>query len=134
MKVIYIAGPFRAEHQWAQEQNIRRAEELSLQVWRAGAVALCPHLNTRFFQGAAPDSVWLTGDLELLKRCDAILMVLGWEKSIGARSEREAAIRSGLPVLSDITDVWRYLKNTRVKTVPATGILRKKYTHKVYRD
>ena len=59
MKVVYIAGPFRGPNAWEIEQNIRRAESLALEVWRAGAAALCPYTNTRFFQGAAPDDVWL---------------------------------------------------------------------------
>lgn len=86
-KVIYIAGPFRAANQWEQEQNIRRAEELALEVWRFGAVALCPHLNTRYFSGALSDEVWLAGDLELLRRCDAVMLVPGWTGSAGARHE-----------------------------------------------
>lgn len=68
MRVVYIAGPFRAENAWEIEQNIRRAEEAALELWRAGAAVLCPHTNTRYFQGAAPDHVWLEGDLELLRR------------------------------------------------------------------
>lgn len=87
MKVVYIAGPFRAANQWEQEQNIRRAEGYAFEVWKAGAVALCPHMNTRYWQGALPDQVWLDGDLELLSRCDAIFLVPGWEKSQGTRAE-----------------------------------------------
>src|SRR3990167_5628921 len=98
MKVVYIAGPFRAPNSWAMEQNIRRAETLALEVWRKGAAAICPHTNTRFYQGAAPDEVWLNGDLEILRRCDAVLMVEGWERSQGAGAEGEYARRLGIPV------------------------------------
>lgn len=87
MRVVYVAGPFRAANQWEQEQNIRRAEALSLEIWKLGGVALCPHLNTRYFSGALPDETWLEGDLELLRRCDAVLMVPGWSLSHGARLE-----------------------------------------------
>lgn len=105
MKVIYIAGPFRGPNSWEIEQNIRRAETLALEVWRAGFVALCPHTNTRFFQGAAPDDVWLLGDLELLRRCDAILMTKDWEKSIGAKTEHEFAITHRIPVYYNIAEL-----------------------------
>ena len=98
MIVVYIAGPFRGPNSWEIEQNIRRAEALSLEVWRMGMAAICPHANTRFFQGAAPDSVWLDGDLEILSRCDAILMTPDWERSSGARAERDFAIEHGIPV------------------------------------
>ena len=87
MKVVYVAGPFRGPNSWEIEENIRRAERLSLEVWRLGAAAICPHTNTRFFQGAAPDDVWLDGDLAILAKADAILMTPDWERSSGARAE-----------------------------------------------
>jgi nucleoside 2-deoxyribosyltransferase len=98
MKTVYVAGPFRGKDSWEMEQNIRRAETLALEVWRAGFAALCPHCNTRFFQGAAPDEVWLDGDLALLTGCDAVLMTPDWERSQGARAEREFALGQGVPV------------------------------------
>lgn len=98
MKVIYVAGPFRGPSAWEIECNIRRAETLALEVWRLGAAALCPHTNTRFFQNAAPDSVWLEGDLELLRRCDAVILTEDWVRSSGARAEVEFADKLGLPV------------------------------------
>src|SRR5436309_15845129 len=87
MKVVYVAGPFRGKSYWDQENNIRRAETLALDAWRLGCAVICPHTNTRFFDGAVPDSVWLDGDLELLKRCDAVLMTPDWLKSTGASAE-----------------------------------------------
>jgi hypothetical protein len=102
VRVVYIAGPFRGPNAWEIEQNIRRAETLSLEVWRMGAVALCPHTNTRFFQGAADDAVWLEGDLVLLSRCDAILMTPDWERSTGARAEHAAAVELGMPILYSV--------------------------------
>ena len=98
-RIVYVAGPFRASSTWAIEQNIRKAEEAALNIWRVGAVALCPHLNTRFFQGAAPDEVWLSGDLELLRRCDAVLMLPNWEDSAGSTVEYKYALAWGLKVL-----------------------------------
>lgn len=98
MKVVYVAGPFRGPNSWVIENNIRRAESLALDVWRAGAAALCPHANTRFFQGAAPDEVWLDGDLEMLRRCDAILMTKDWQRSSGATKEHEVAVAVSIPV------------------------------------
>lgn len=98
MKVVYVAGPFRGPDSWAIENNIRRAETLALEVWRLGAAAVCPHTNTRFFQGAAPDNVWLDGDLAILGKCDALLMTADWERSSGARAEHDFAKERGLPV------------------------------------
>lgn len=103
MKIAYIAGPFRATNAWEIEQNIRRAEALSLEVWNVpGWCAICPHANTRFFQGAAPDKVWLDGDIEILRRCDAMILVPGWEKSSGTRAEVEVAIAFDIPVYDSV--------------------------------
>lgn len=87
MKLAFVSGPFRAPDAWSREQNIRRAEEVALALWRMGFAVICPHTNTRFFEGALPDAVWLAGDLEMLRRCDLLVTVPGWEASVGACSE-----------------------------------------------
>ena len=107
--VVYVAGPFRGPNAWAIEQNIRRAEELSLEVWRMGVAAICPHTNTRFFQGAADDSVWLDGDLEILRRCDAVLLVPGWENSSGTRAEVKEAEAQGIPVFKTLGELFSWV-------------------------
>lgn len=109
MKVIYIAGPFRGRNAWEIECNIRRAETLALEVWRLGCAAVCPHTNTRFFQGAAEDSVWLQGDLEIMRRCDAVLFTEDWVRSHGARLEREEASKFNLPVFDSIAGLTQWL-------------------------
>ena len=106
MKCVYVAGPYRGAHNWEIEENIRRAERLALEVWRSGAACICPHSNTRFFQGAAPDHVWLDGDLEILARCDAVLMTHDWERSSGARAEEQFAREKNIPVFYTL-DVLR---------------------------
>lgn len=109
MKLVYVAGPYRANNAWDIEQNIRRAETLALEVWRMGCACICPHTNTRFFQGAAPDSRWLEGDLEILRRCDAIIMTLNWQRSSGATAERNLAFDLRLPVLYTLLDLHQWL-------------------------
>lgn len=96
--VLYVAGKFRGPSAWAIEENIRAAEHVALALWRAGIPNICPHTNTRFFDGAAPDEVFLNGDLEILRRCDGIVMVSGWQASQGARRERQFALEHGLQV------------------------------------
>lgn len=87
MKLAFVCGPFRASNSWDREQNIRRAEEVALALWRIGYAVFCPHTNSRFFDGAAENEVWLRGDLEILKRCDLLVTVPGWSESSGARNE-----------------------------------------------
>lgn len=109
MRLVYIAGPYRASNNWLIERNVRRAEELALQVWEAGAVGVCPHTMTRYYQGTLPDEVWLAGDLEILRRCDAVLTAPHWHISHGATEEVNEARRLGLPVFDDVASVSRWL-------------------------
>ena len=104
MKLIYVAGPYRASTTWKVEQNIRHAEEVAAVVnsecnlHANVAMAVCPHTMNRFFEGAGPDSLWLPGTMELFRRCDAIIMVRGWEGSSGAQAECAEATRLEMPV------------------------------------
>lgn len=104
MKVIYIAGPYRGPSAWAIAENIRHAERLALKVWLLGAAAICPHANTAHFQDAAPDAVWLDGDLEILTRCDALLTTADWARSTGAKAEVLFALDHGIPVYHEADD------------------------------
>ena len=107
--VVYVAGPFRGPNAWAIEQNVRRAEELALEVWKMGAAAICPHTNTRFYQGAAPDEVWLRGDVEIMKRCDAVVLVSGWQASSGTQVEIKEAEKAGIPVFRNRGDLFSWI-------------------------
>ena len=109
MKVVYIAGPFRADNAWEIEQNVRSAEELALQVWRMGAAVICPHANTRFFDGAADDGLWLRGDVEILKRCDAVLVVPNSGMSRGTATEIEVAKVYNIPVFKNLLAIREWL-------------------------
>lgn len=101
-KVIYIAGAYRSNlGEWHIRENIRKAEKAALFVWQHGAVALCPHKNTAFFSGApgTSDKTWLLGDIELLRRCDAIWVIDNLEFSEGAEMEAQFASDNGIPIL-----------------------------------
>jgi nucleoside 2-deoxyribosyltransferase len=98
LKVVYIAGPYRASTEWGVKQNIHAAELAAMHVWQLGGVALCSHANTAFFGGSCPDETWLAGDLELLRRCDAVYAIVDWMASTGASAEVALADSIGLPV------------------------------------
>lgn len=117
MKVVYVAGPFRClskhvegqQDSWGIQSNVMRAMALALEVWRLGAAAVCPHANTMFFQNAAPDDVWLAGDLAMLAKCDAVIMTPDWERSTGARAEEAFARGKGIPVFYTLDDLKAWL-------------------------
>jgi hypothetical protein len=105
MKLVYIAGPFRGPTPWDVEHNVRRAEAIGLEVARAGHMPVIPHANTRFFDGQLTGEFWLAGTLELMRRCDMVLMVSGWAQSPGSREERYEAIRLGKQVYYDVSEL-----------------------------
>lgn len=120
MKLIYIAGKYSAPTPYLIKQNIEDA-------WRAGLiVAQCapewfpviPHKNTEFMDGLRPYEYFINGTLELLRRCDAILMLSGWAESAGAKAEREEARRLGLTVFNGLPDFICREGNTNAKQKP----------------
>ena len=53
------------------------------------------------FDGACDDSVWLDGDLEILGRCDVIVMMDGWQESNGASRELDVAFKLDKEIIYD---------------------------------
>jgi nucleoside 2-deoxyribosyltransferase len=109
MKLVYVAGPYRAPTGWGIEGNIQRARELGAMVAQAGAYPVIPHSNTSHMDGLAPDALWLDGTLELMRRCDAVIFTLDWERSTGARAERAEAERLGLSCFENIFELRGWL-------------------------
>jgi len=103
-EVIYTAGKYRGKIHEIYA-NIQLARYYALQIWQKGHVAICPHLNTMFMDGWCPDEKWLSGDLLILERCDAIFMIPGWEYSQGARTELTFAQDHGLKVYYSIDEL-----------------------------
>jgi hypothetical protein len=113
VKVVYIAGPFSGATGWDVERNIRRAEELSLQVSCLGASPMCPHTNTRFFNGTHTYEFWIAATSALLSKCDAVIFTPDWHKSSGARKEHEQALRESIPVFYDLDTLGAWLSEPR---------------------
>jgi nucleoside 2-deoxyribosyltransferase len=110
MRVIYVAGPFRGANHFSIAENIRKAERVALSIWQLGAACICPHANTAHFQGAAPDHVWLEGDIELLRRSDAVMLVEGWEQSEGTQAEVAYAREHQIPVFWLLSELAMWLR------------------------
>jgi len=98
MVVMYVAGPYRAASEWQLQRNIYEAEAVAVALWRAGVAAVCPHKNTSHFGGACEDGVFLAGDIEIMRRCDAVVVTRRWEESAGAVAEVAQARRLEIPV------------------------------------
>jgi len=100
----FVLGPFRSKDpsdHWGVEENIRNAEKLLLKLWRHGIPSICPHTNTRFFQGAAPDYFWLQGYKFILSKASFVLCVDGWRRSVGSVDEVALADKLRIPIYEE---------------------------------
>lgn len=105
MKLVYVAGPYRSETREGVAQNVAAARHVGQLCVRKGWFPVLPTINTAHFDhdfpGLADDQYWLDGTLELMRRCDAVVLVDGWQYSSGAQGEIEEARKLGLKVYAN---------------------------------
>ena len=98
-KLVYVAGAYRASTISGVFENIMTARQAAIDLWNKGYVPICPHLNSFLMDEEDTDEMFLSGDLEILKRCDCIFMLANWQNSHGARAELRFAREHGLEVM-----------------------------------
>lgn len=97
--LLYIAGCYSAQSGRTVADHISLAREAAIAVWRTGNYALCPHMNTAHLDDEIDDpELFYAGTMELLRRCDGIVMLENWEESQGAIAELKHAQSVGMPV------------------------------------
>ncbi len=101
MKLIYIAGPFVGKNNAEIQQNINAAVDASRyiqDVWPDELCPVCPHTNFGGLElmGTCTQDQIMGMCIALLGKCDAILMLPGWEDSRGAVRERDYAEERGI--------------------------------------
>jgi nucleoside 2-deoxyribosyltransferase len=101
MKLVYVAGPYRAGTPQGVELNIAVARRVGILVAISGNYPVIPHSNTSKFEDLIPslgDEFWLEGTMELMRKCDCVVLCPGWEHSSGTRAEIREAQTLGIPV------------------------------------
>lgn len=98
MRLVYIAGAYRAPTLWQVKKNVARAMAAGLDVARLGAVPVIPHAMFHGLDGELTDEYFLDATLRVMRRCDSI-----WAfdpealvTSAGTRGEWDEAERIGL--------------------------------------
>ena len=97
MMLIYISGPYTTGD---IDVNIQRARKVAIDLWEMGHSVICPHLNTYRFEVdcKATYEQYIKGDLEMISRVDALVMLPGWGGSRGASVEWNHAKELGIPI------------------------------------
>lgn len=119
MPVVYVAGPYRGLNRDAVELNIQVARAVGLEAVRKGWSPLIPHANSGHLDALInlPDQFWLDATLELMRRCDAVVLCPGWARSAGTEGEIREARRIGLPIYAndnDLPTAERFLEKYRI--------------------
>ena len=101
MKLAYIAGKYRGKTEDEIYEHIYLARKQAKILLKMGYAYICPHMNTAFMGGCTAhndDDVFLKIDMEILSRCDCIVMLPNWRESAGARQELNFAMARGMMV------------------------------------
>lgn len=102
MKLIYIAGKLNDKTGHAIEQNIRVAEDLSLEVAETGNIPVCPHTQSRFLMGTLTELYWIEATKKIMLACEAVVLCYNWESSPGTIGEIVKAKQVGIPVYESV--------------------------------
>ena len=99
--LIYVAGPYRAATRDDIARNIDAARVIGISAAALGWFPVIPHANTAHMELDLPelgDDFWLRGTMEMMERCDAVVLVPGWQNSAGTLGEIARAYELRIPV------------------------------------
>lgn len=104
--LIYLAGPYSGKNYSEISDNIDTARQIAIKLWEKGHAVITPHLNTAHFEVDCDCDYedYMRGDLMIIARCDAMVMLPGWKESKGAVRERQYALDLGMPVYEGPSD------------------------------
>lgn len=99
--LAYIAGPYTAPDYKQVAANVLAARIVARKLFKLGFATHTPHSEMWGWEDDNEITYedCMSADLEVLSRCDAIVLVPGWESSPGARTELQEARRLGLAEL-----------------------------------
>ena len=105
--LIYISGPYSADTPDGVQANIEAAEKAAFELLkRTSHIPFIPHTMTAGWEDKMTLEEILTVHFEIVKKCDAIWMIEGWEKSNGAMQELELAKKLGKFIFYNIDEIF----------------------------
>jgi len=119
MKLVYVTGPYMGADYHQTEGYVAYAREWAEKLARAGHAFYCPHLNNAHFDAIAPDvpkQFWREMNAAILHRCDALLLVPGWDNDEVTLRDVQYAETWGIPVAVTIDEIAQLPAPKREKT------------------
>jgi hypothetical protein len=102
--LLYLASPYTHQDKKIMHERYLLVDKAAARLLKLGVMTYPPiAMNARWNQYEAFDHTWKaweTFDKNLLERCDGllVLMIDGWERSIGIASEIEYARSLNMPI------------------------------------
>lgn len=97
--LVYVIGAYSGN----VVENIRKAEDISIQLVREGYHVITPHKNTAGYEQYEDENLtydtWIQMDLNILSRCDAVFIMNNAKTSKGAQIEIAYAKKLRLQIM-----------------------------------
>lgn len=116
IRLVFISGKMSCDTAAEEAECVALARGVGELVRSIGLVPLIPHIAVLRPTCAEREAVWrqaMTDSLEMMRRCDAVLLLANWRASRGARVERWLARRRGMPVYESVMDLLREVERAR---------------------
>lgn len=111
-KRIYVAGAINAPSAGKYLNNIRKGIQLSSKIFLLGYAPFCPFIDFHYnlvMSDVEVESIktqdFYDYSMAWLDKADAILVVPGWEKSVGTKLELERAKANKIPIFYSTRDL-----------------------------
>ncbi len=107
---VYCAGAISDTNNLKVLENMRRGIRMSTEVLLCGMAPFCPWIDYHFSLALKDGEVLTIQDyyqysLAWLEVADVMLVVSGWEQSVGTKAEIQLALESGIQVYYSIEEL-----------------------------
>jgi len=103
--LAYVAGPYRAATPLGVTVNVNRARQVGVLVAERGWHPIVPHNLSTGLEHVGDDDFWLALTLNVMEKCDVVVVAPNWQASDGTRAEIARAEELGLPVYFDVGEL-----------------------------
>ena len=83
--------------------------QMAVELARLGAAPYCPHANLGHAFGHIEETTAREVNMAFLGACDAVVLLPGWQKSVGTLEERANALAWDKPVFEGLAAIRTWL-------------------------